>query len=187
MKKELIVIGLAGVIIFGVIFLLSQTQTEEFHAHTDFRVILNATDVNFSQEKYMSSKEQLLSPFVHLHDNNGKVIHIHAPGVTLDDFFSSIGMEFSNECFELDTGEKLCNNEGKTLKLFVNGIANEEFENYEPRDLDRILITYGGETDQELQQQINSVSDEACIQSGKCPERGNPSPEDSCTSAGCTI
>lgn len=193
MKKELVVIVAAGILIFAGIFFLAQkpVHEDEFHLHADFRVILNRETIDFSAGKYMTTKEQVLSSFVHLHDNNGKIIHVHAKGVTLGDFFTSLGMEFSKECFGLDIEddleEKFCNQGEKTLKMFVNGVENTEFENYEPKDLDRILITYGNENAEELQQQINSVSDEACIQSLKCPERGEPLPEDSCTAAGCTI
>lgn len=189
MKKELAVIALAGVIIFAGIFFLAQkpVHEDEFHVHADFKVILEGREVDFSLPKYMTTEEQVLSSFVHLHGLDGKVLHVHAKGVTLGDFFASLGMQFTNECFVLDNVEQFCNGGGKTLKLFVNGAQNELFEEYEPRDLDRILVSFGDETEQELAGQINSVSDNACIQSLKCPERGEPSDEDSCTSLGCTI
>ncbi|MDO8634283.1 MAG: hypothetical protein Q7K34_03240 [archaeon] len=190
MKKELIVIVAAGILIFAGIFFLAQKPVEhegEFHEHADFKVILDGKEIDFALPKYMTTEEQILSSFVHLHDGDGKVLHTHAKGVTLGVFFESLGMKFSKECFVLDRGEQFCNGNGKTLKLFVNGKLNQEFENYEPQDLDRILVTFGDETEDEIEQQINSVSDNACIQSLKCPERGTPANESSCTKAGCTI
>ena len=189
MKKELSVIVAAGILIFAGIFFLAQTPVheDEFHEHADFKVILDGQVVDFSQYKYMTTETQILSSFVHLHDGDGKVLHTHAKGVTLGLFFESLGMNFSRECFVPDTGGQFCNGNGKTLKLFVDGVANDRFADYEPRDLDRILVSFGDETETETAEQINSVSDNACIQSLKCPERGAPADESSCTAAGCTI
>jgi len=139
----------------------------------------------------MSTDEHKLSNFTHLHDGDGEIIHKHMSTITLGDFFSSLGMWFGEECFILDAdlpssdgGTEYCNDGEKTLKMYVNGQPNHEFGDYELSDLDRILITYGDETDEEIQSQIDSVGDRACIQSETCPERGAPSDESSCLSSG---
>lgn len=160
--------------------------TQEVHKHADFKVFLEGIEIGFAKEKYMSTNAHPKSLFVHLHDLNGNIIHQHAAGIILGDFFYSFGMKFTSDCFETDTGEKYCNFGDKTLKFFVNGKPNYEFENYEFNDLDRLLISFGNESPEQLKAQIDSVTDEACIQSGKCPERGQPSDESTCTTAlGC--
>lgn len=159
----------------------------DVHEHADFKVFLNGEAYDFAQEKYMSTDTRKLSHFTHLHDGNGEVIHKHMTTITLGDFFESLGMRFTEECFVLDmdwanvdSGKSYCNNEEYTLKFFVNGKENIEFEEYEIKDLDQILISYGGETEEELALQLSQVTDLACIQSEKCPERGSPSPESTC-------
>lgn len=189
----------------------------EFHAHADFAVYINGEKANFAQEKYMSDENNSLAPFVHLHDGKGNIIHFHAQNIALHQFLSSIGWSFDEDCLTTDTNQTYCNqpstgwvtdgycfiddtnqrvcvqptsgtNLGKTLKLYVNGVQNAQMGNYIPKDLDRILITYGNETLEQIQTQINSVTNEACIQSGKCPERGSPMGERNCTTTGgCTV
>lgn len=128
----------------------------------------------------MSEEEGPLSPFTHLHDMEGDVIHKHMSGITLGDFFESIGMNLTETCFKLDDGTAYCNDDTHSLKFYVNGKLNNKFDQYEIQDLDQILISYGVETEDELQVQLKSLTDEACIYSETCPERGSPPDESSC-------
>ena len=165
----------------------SQPLLGDVHEHADFKVYLDGVVYDFAQDKYMSTDEHKLSNFTHLHDGDGEIIHKHMSTITLGDFFESLGMQFTDDCFTLEDGTAYCNNDENTLKIFVNGKKNRDFADYELSDLDQILITYGNETDEEIQAQLDSVGDRACIQSEVCPERGKPSDESSCLSSGdCT-
>ncbi len=95
-------------------------------------------------------------------------------------FFGTLGIKFNSTRFVVD-GIDYCSNE-KTLKMYVNGQLNNEFGNYEFNDLDRILVTYGNES--QLASQISSVTNGACIQSNNCPESGTAS-EESCSAGKC--
>lgn len=158
---------------------VSVTGGQEFHAHFDLSVVLNGKAIDFTQTKYQSTEANELDPYIHMHDGNGKVVHLHKEGVNLNEFFTSLKITFTKDCFDLDTGVKYCNLGTKTLKMYVNGKENTDFANYVPQDLDRILITYGSETQAQVQKQIDNVSDDACIYSEKCPERGKP-PTENC-------
>ncbi|MDP2973614.1 MAG: hypothetical protein Q8N60_01045 [Candidatus Diapherotrites archaeon] len=185
-KHVRIIIGVGLLVVAGGLLLLVQKPAPEteVHVHADFKVFLDGVDYNFAQEKYMTSEAQVKSLRVHLHGMDGEIIHVHAKGVTLGEFFGSIGMQFNPNCFTLDSNERHCSDKIKTLKFFVNGAQNNMFENYEIRDLDRILVSFGSENGEALQEQLNSVSDRACIFSEKCSERGT-SPPESCTINGC--
>ena len=52
-------------------------------------------------------------------------------------FFDVWGKEFNSQCI-LDS----CNGEDGTVKMFVNGEENTEFENYHMKDADKIEIRY---------------------------------------------
>lgn len=167
----------------------------DVHEHADFKVYLDGQVYDFAQNKYMSTDEHKLSNFTHLHDGDGELIHKHMSTITLGDLFESLGMSFGEylgeDCFVLDAdlpssdgGTAYCNDGEKTLKMYVNGKENDKLGDYELSDLDQILITYGDENDDEIQAQIDSVGDRACIQSEVCPERGKPSDESSCLSSG---
>ncbi len=129
------------------------------HIHADFKVYTNGKLVDFAENKYYMG-----SSFIHLDESQNKqdasgVLHMHATGVPLWIFFKSIGMDFNNDCITLDTKKKFCNDENKNIKFLVNGKENNEFENYVFRNLDKILISYGNENQQEIQKQLDSITD----------------------------
>lgn len=175
----------------GIILLFSgciSTEYQDFHVHADFAVFMNGQKMDFNSMAFMSDATQALDPIVHLHDGNPNVIHYHAQNISLQRFFNSLDMKWQNNCFNLGQGPA-CDDvaSGKTWRLYVNGQLHTQKENYIAKDLDRILITYGNETPEQLQQQINSVTDMACIQSAKCPERGSPYVETCTTGGGCSV
>ncbi len=157
----------------------AQSSAELYHIHVNFKVYLEGKPIDFSLAKYQSTDTAPLNPYVHLHDGNGDVIHFHKQGVTLGDFFSSLGMTFTSTCFDPSMGQNYCNSGDATLKMFVNGKPNTQYGAYVPQDLDRILISFGSESAAQLESQMNSVADTACIYSLKCPERGKP-PTETC-------
>jgi len=157
----------------------------DVHEHADFKLYLNGVEHNFFQERYMLSKNKTISNFIHLHDMNGDIIHKHVKGIKLGFFFNTLKMKFNSTCFVLDNEVSYCNENDKTIKLYVNGIRNYKYENYEFRDLDKILITYSNETDKVIKEQINSVTNKSCIYSEKCPELGKPPEEASCIGNEC--
>ena len=123
------------------------------HVHTDFKVYLDGRAVDFSQPRY-----QVRAQHVHVEGGDGDVIHVHATGVKMGYFFSTLGMKFNQTCFAVD-GRNYCNNENKTLKFFVNEVPSDELENYVLQSMDKILISYGNETD--LTSQFNSITNKA--------------------------
>lgn len=132
----------------------------EYHAHADFKVFVNGDEIDFSLPQY-----NVRNRYIHLHTDNdfgGSVIHVENRESTMGEFFSSLGMKFSSTCFV-----EFCAAGGNTLKFYVNGLSSRDFENYTPKDIDRILISYGNET--ELQNQLNSITKLACAFSNKCP------------------
>ncbi len=152
---------------------------EKVHEHADFKVYLNGQVFDFKPAAFQSSKENPLDPDAHLHDGNGDVTHKHRKGINLGYFFKSLGMTFSKDCFVTGPGASYCNEGDKKLKLYINGQLQERFGDYEFSDLDRILISYGNENEQQIKTQLDSVTDMACMYSEKCPERGKP-PTETC-------
>lgn len=183
MKK--INLAILAVIVVAVVGLgIASFQKSEVHDHADFKVYINGEAYDFSREQFMTNDNHTLSNFAHLHDDEGNIFHKHAAGVTLGFFFKTLGITFNSTCFVADENQ-YCNDGEKTLKMYVNGVQNNKFEKYEFSDLDRILITYGNDDEETIKQQIESVTDESCIQSGKCPDRGHPGDESSCSKEGC--
>jgi len=135
------------------------------HIHADFKVFVNGHSIDFAENKYY-----MKSGFLHLDDNQNKqdasgVLHIHATGVPLWIFFRSIGMDFNKDCITLETQQKFCNDGNKKLKFFINGKENNDFENYVFKDLDKILISYGDENEEQIRNQLNSITNFASLHS----------------------
>ncbi len=126
--------------------------------HTHFNIVVY---LNGTIIDFSLPKYQETNEAIHFHDGKGDLVHIHKAHATLGELFSSLGMTLTS------------------VKMYVNGKENSSFLSYEPQDLDRILITDGS---------IVAVSDDACIYSEKCPERGKP-PVEKCVGGlgtGCT-
>lgn len=139
------------------------------HIHTDFAIFLNGEEITPLPQEYY-----VLSPYAHVESGPGEgtVIHMHATNVPLKMFFDSLGMKFNSECFEVDRNNKYCNYGDNTVKMFVRHEnstweQNFEYDEYIFEDLDKILITYGSETDEEIQLQQNNVTDFSKDNSGR--------------------
>lgn len=138
------------------------------HIHADWKIYINGKelDENFLDSLAMDMSRMdssVTSSFIHLDkgaptpEKTGDVLHMHATGVPLWIFFKSVEMEFNKDCLSLVDGQKFCNDAVNTLKFYVNGKLNGKWENYVFNDLDKMLISYGNETD--LTQQLNSITD----------------------------
>ena len=152
-------------------------HSDEVHVHADFVMTIDGEEMDLTQYKYQSKVGDIKHADIHLHDNQGNIIHRHAEGVTFGDFLRSIGFLFTDECITLDTGEEYCADSDHTLSLYVNNEAQTAINDYIIEDNDRVLLYYGEKDSTEISNLLGSITDEACIYSGTCPERGTPPPE----------
>jgi hypothetical protein len=123
---------------------------EKLHIHAGFMVYINDKLVDFSVIMY-----QLRNKSVHVEDRMGEVIHVHKEGITIGDFFESLGVEFNNTYIAIPVEGTYCNEDYRKLSFYVNGVENNEFENYEIQDSDKILISYG---EGGIKKQLESVA-----------------------------
>lgn len=148
----IVVIGIvAGFVVWSVMGAISESRscktapvTEiDIGGHTNLKLHIHA-----NLKILIDGKEQLVPTNVgisqgvmrplHTHDTNGE-IHMEGPcarDFTLGEFFQIWGREFSSQCI-FDK----CTNVGE-LKFFVNGVPNNEFENYVLRDGDAVRIEF---------------------------------------------
>lgn len=153
-------------------------HTEDVHVHSDFVVHLAGTEYDLTADKYQTTAEQELHKNIHLHDNEDEVIHRHDHGVTLGDFFDSLGFTLTDRCIINDTSTEFCSDTTNELLVFVNDERINNPANYVNEEEDRILIYYGDPNDsKKITELLLSVTDRSCIYSGTCPERGTAPPE----------
>lgn len=137
------------------------------HIHADWKIyvngkVLDGTVLESLAMDMSKMDNKMTSSFIHLDkgasapEQTGDLIHMHATGVPLWIFFKSVGMDFSKDCLAMPNSQKFCNDDKNTLKFYVNGKPNSEWENYVFEDLDKILISYGSE---DVSQQMSSITD----------------------------
>ena len=166
-----IIFLILGVMGYGLVWALTSPSQigplGSTHIHTDFAVFLDGNQITPLGPKYF-----VRASHVHVEEGAGEgvVIHMHATGVSLGNFFNTLGMKFDQDCFVTDNKVSYCNTassllgQSKTIKMFIkhaggNWTQSSEYDKYVFTDLDKILITYGNETPDQLQQQMNSVTD----------------------------
>jgi hypothetical protein len=122
------------------------------HVHAAFAVKINGEKLDFSQEKY-----QVRSQYMHVENNDGNTLHRHATGVPVGEFFNSVGMNITDNCFTLENKTSYCSNGNSNLEFYVNGNKTNSIANYVFNEDDRILIVYGNKNAMETQQDLDAL------------------------------
>ena len=119
------------------------------HSHAGILVKIFGDSFDFSAPSY-----QIKSAWIHFEGNDGTTIHKHATGVNLGYLFESLRLGLDDQCFEFQDGRSFCTNEDYTLRFFINGEQVSDVRDYEISEDDKILISYGAETEEELQSEL---------------------------------
>jgi len=117
-------VALLAVAIVALVVVLPNALPAEVHDHADFAVYLHGNLYDFSKEQYMREDRE---PRIHFHDLNGRIVHVHARGVTLGMLFAGMNMTLTDRCLNLDNGTAYCTDERHRLTLSVNGRINNAF------------------------------------------------------------
>lgn len=131
------------------------------HVHAGFAVILNGQEIDFSQTRYQVDTTR--SQLIHMEGGDGTTLHRHATGVPIEEFLHSVRMDIVNNCFVNDNGAQYCEGGDNRLIYFVNGQEVDDIMGYVLNEDDRILITYGDLTEQQIQEQIDTVNDRPLV------------------------
>lgn len=129
------------------------------HSHAAILVKIFGDKFDFSAPAY-----QIKSSWIHFEARDGTTIHKHATGVKLGYLFETLGLGLDNQCFVFQDGRSFCTNQDYSLKFYINGQKVDSITNYETMDNDRILISYGGETPEEIEGQLLEVETQEILQ-----------------------
>ena len=157
------ILALIGVIVGYSIFLfMTQVDTSgalgapdgagrlgDEHEHASLLVRIFGDKFDFSVPSY-----QIKSSWIHFEESDGTTIHRHASGVTLGYLFDTINIGINNECYMFPDGRNFCTNEDYSLKYYINHQIVKDINDYVFEDGDRILITYGSETPEQIEEQL---------------------------------
>ena len=115
------------------------------HEHASLLVRIFGDKFDFSATTY-----QIKSSWIHFEESDGNTVHRHSSGVTLGYLFETLNIEINDDCYIFADGRQFCTNEDYSLKYFINGNSVNSIYNHVVQDNDRILISYGGETDEQI-------------------------------------
>ena len=119
------------------------------HSHTGILVKIFGDTFDFSSPSY-----QLKNRWIHFEGNDGTTIHSHATGVTLGYLFESLSIGLDQKCFVFPNEKEYCETDDFSLKFYINGEKVDSIIDYVPMEDDKVLISFGDETPEEIQAQI---------------------------------
>ncbi len=122
------------------------------HDHISILVKLHGDTFDFSSQGF-----QIKSSYIHFEARDSATIHKHASGVTMGYLIESIAIGLDDDCFTFEGsgGDRVfCTNEDFSLKFHVNHEPVPNLTDYVAEDGDKILISYGGETQEQIDSQL---------------------------------
>ena len=119
------------------------------HEHASLLVRIFGDKFDFSVPSY-----QIKSSWIHFEESDGTTIHRHASGVTLGYLFETMNIIIDEQCYLFPDGRQFCTNEDYSLKYYINHKSVENVYDYVIQDGDRILITFGNETPEQIEEQL---------------------------------
>lgn len=168
-KAIFLIIGsILGILLFGFIrfFTIHEHHT---HFHANFAIFINGNRVNLTDNKYMEeisscleTKEIQPKQRAHLHENNQDTLHVHHEGVTWGHFLMNIGFNVGTDYLVDDKGVIYKSDDKNKLTFILNGSQVRSIGNELIKSEDRLLINYGSETAETLQDaQFKTVAENA--------------------------
>lgn len=128
------------------------------HAHAALLVKIFGDKFDFSMPAY-----QIKSSWIHFEGQDGNTVHKHATGVTMGYLFETLGIGLTDECYVFQDGREFCTTEDYSLKFYINGQQVNDIRDYEISEDDRILISYGDESSEEINSQLTELENQEII------------------------
>ena len=122
------------------------------HEHASILVRIFGDKFDFSVPTY-----QIKSSWIHFEESDGTTVHRHSSGVELGYLFDTINIGIDNKCYIFPDGRQFCTNEDYSLKYYINHQRVNDVYDYVFEDGDRILITYGSETPEQIEMQLREL------------------------------
>lgn len=128
------------------------------HVHASMLVRIFGDKFDFSLPAY-----QIKSSWIHFEAQDGTTIHRHSTGVTLGYLFETLSIELTDQCYNFPDGRQFCTNDDYKLQFYVNRQPVDDLRDYVFEDNDRILITYGAETPEDIEKQLDELDSQPML------------------------
>lgn len=160
-----------GYLLTGTVRLATQEHEHGVHYHANWAVFVDGQRLDLTGDRYMEDvyrcmadpTSQQPADRVHMHENNQDVIHVHAAGVTWGALMANLDFALGDAYLFTDKA-RFENGDDRTLKFVLNGMVVPSVYNLLIGDSDRLVISYGSETPEEvLAKQFPLVASDAGV------------------------
>lgn len=124
----------------------------ETHEHATILAKIFGDKFDFTHSDF-----QLQDPRINFEPAEPDVIHRTSKDATIGLLFDTLGMQLSSQCFVFNDGREFCSNAKDNLKFFVNDQKKDDLSEYVLSEDDRILISYGPESESEIKEQLSEL------------------------------
>ena len=130
----------------------SDVSSGNIHEHATILAKIFGDKFDFTHADF-----QLQDPRINFEPTEPNLIHRMSDGATIGFLFETLEMKLSSQCFVFSNGREFCNNDESELKFYINGQKKDDITEYVLFDDDRILISYGSETEPEIVKQLEEL------------------------------
>lgn len=144
-------------------------QPEAVHYHANFALYVHGQQEQFKGMQYYEETaaqactlEKVDDPAerAHMHDNVNSVVHVEDHLVTWGNFFQNLGFGVGDDY--LKTAHNIYSPDAQNkLTFMLNGKKVESIANTIIGDQDRLLVSFGDTSNDQLQKQYDSIKNEA--------------------------
>lgn len=158
---------LGAAIVLGIRFFTYQPKTVHYHAN--FAVYVNGQQEQFKGTNYYEETaaqkctlEKVDDPVerAHMHDNVNNVVHVEDHLVTWGSFFQNLGWGLGDDY--LKTADNIYTpNDQNHLTFILNGKKVDTIANVIIGDQDKLLVSYGADSSDQIQKQYGTIQNNA--------------------------
>lgn len=167
----LLILGIViGVLLISAVRLVAMPDPEPHpHYHANWSIFIEGEKLDLSDDLYMEDvfacsadpNNQRPEDRIHMHENNGDVVHVHDSGATWGHLMANIGFTIGDDYLITDSGRYEEDGE-RTLKFIANGMPVSSIRNRLVRSEDRLLISYGPRSEEEvIAEQFSQIPESA--------------------------
>ncbi len=128
------------------------------HEHSSILVKIFGDKFDFSNSGY-----QIKNPYIHFEGNDGNTIHRHADNVSIGFLFDTMNLQLTDECLVFSDGRSFCSNDEYLLKFYINDKQIDSLKDYVLFQGDRVLISYGPESEDEINIQLEELNSQEIL------------------------
>lgn len=131
---------------------IKPSPTPNTNIKASFAIFTNGTFRVFTASMYHN-----LSEDVYIESSNPNIVNVKKAGVTWNDFFSTLPFALTPECLTTGTNETFCTGNNGTLKFYINGEQRNNVLDQKINEGDKLLVTFGNESDEAIKRQFSKV------------------------------